>query len=166
VHEPIRKIVLKDGTVRYRLVVDVGHDGTGRRRQITRTYDKQKEARAELSRIRHQQAGGNYVRPSAVTVSQYLDEYLVGAVRDRRASTKSNYSNAFKPVRERLGSGGCRASLRPTLSSLSTGCLHPAGSERASPALAWVPDLYASPSVGCGQRSRWLSGRAGSRAMS
>jgi integrase len=103
VHEPIRKIVLKDGTVRYRLVVDVGHDGTGRRRQITRTYDKQKEARAELSRIRHQQAEGNYVRPSAVTVSQYLDEYLVGAVRDRRASTRSNYSYAFKPVRERLG---------------------------------------------------------------
>lgn len=102
-HEPIRKIVLKDGTVRYRLVVDVGHDGTGRRRQITRTFDRQKEARAELSRIRHQQAEGNYVRPSAVTVSQYLDEYLVGAVRDRRASTKSNYSNAFKPVRERLG---------------------------------------------------------------
>jgi hypothetical protein len=26
--EPIRKITLKDGTVRYRLVVDVGRDGT------------------------------------------------------------------------------------------------------------------------------------------
>jgi integrase len=103
VKEPIRKITLKDGTVRYRLVVDIGQDDDGRRRQITRTFDKLKEARAELSRIRHQQTEGTYIRPSDVTVSQYLDEYLVGAVRDRRASTKSNYSNAFKPVRERLG---------------------------------------------------------------
>src|SRR5580704_4154527 len=106
VHEPIRKIVLKDGTVRYRLVVDVGHDGTGRRRQITRTYDRQKEARAELSRIRHQQAEGNYVAPS-----------VIGArLPSRTTATRSSRSASD------LGSGRCRASPRPTSSSLSTGC--------------------------------------------
>ncbi len=40
--EPIRKITLKDGTVRYRLVVDVGRDENGRRQQITRTFDRRK----------------------------------------------------------------------------------------------------------------------------
>src|SRR6266851_7709217 len=103
VKEPIRKITLADGTVRYRLVVDIGTDDSGKRRQITRTYDKQKDARAELSRIRHQKAEGTYVQPSKITVSQYLDEYLVGATRNRRASTKANYRDALKPVRDRLG---------------------------------------------------------------
>ena len=101
--EPIRKITLADGTVRYRLVVDIGLDDNGKRRQLTRTYDRQKDARAELSRIRHQKAEGTYVQPSKITVSQYLDEYLVGATRNRRASTKANYRDALKPVRERLG---------------------------------------------------------------
>src|SRR5450755_2943420 len=101
--EPIRKITLADGTVRDRLVVDIGQDGSGRRKQLTRTYAKQKEARAELSAIRHQQGDGTYIQPSKITVNQYLDEYLVGATRDRRASTRANYDHALKPVRARLG---------------------------------------------------------------
>lgn len=32
-----------------------------------------------------------------------LDEYLVGATRGRRGSTKVSYREAFRPVRERLG---------------------------------------------------------------
>ena len=46
------------------------------------------EARAELSRIRHQTAEGTYVQASEITVSQYLDEYFVGATRGRRESTR------------------------------------------------------------------------------
>ena len=101
--EPIRKITLADGTIRYRLVVDIGKDDSGKRRQLTRTFDRQKDARAELSRIWHQQAAGTFVQPSKMTLNQYLDEYLIGATRDRRESTKSNYRHALKPVRDRLG---------------------------------------------------------------
>jgi integrase len=103
VKEPIRKIELKDGTVRYRLVVDIGLDENGKRQQLTRTFDKLKEARAELSRIRHETDKGIYVKPSDITVSEYLDDYLVGATRGRRESTKVSYREAFRPVRERLG---------------------------------------------------------------
>jgi integrase len=103
VKEPIRKIELKDGTVRYRLVVDIGRDENGKRQQITRTFDKLKDARAELSRIRHETDKGIYVKPSDITVNQYLDEYFVGATRGRRKSTKVSYRDAFRPVRERLG---------------------------------------------------------------
>jgi integrase len=103
VKEPIRKIELKDGTVRYRLVVDIGHDENGKRQQITRTFDKLKEARAELSRIRHEMDRGTFVKPSELTVSEYLDEYFTGATRGRRESTKASYRYAFLPVRERLG---------------------------------------------------------------
>ena len=101
--EPIRKITIADGSVRYRLVVDIGHGPDGKRKQITRTFDRLKEARAELSKIRHQTADGTYVRPSKVTVGEYLDEYLVGATRGRRESTKVSYRNALQPVRDRLG---------------------------------------------------------------
>src|SRR5262249_3632600 len=101
--EPIRKITLADGAVRYRLVVDIGRDEKGRRKQLTRTFDRLKDARAELSRIRHQTTEGTYVQPSKITVSQYLDEYLVGATRNRRAPTKANDRDALKPVQARLG---------------------------------------------------------------
>jgi integrase len=103
VKEPIRKMEMKDGTVRYRLVVDIGRDENGKRQQLTRTFDKLKDARAELSRIRHETDKGTYVKPSDITVNQYLDEYFAGATRGRRESTKVSYRDAFRPVRERLG---------------------------------------------------------------
>ncbi|MFZ0167377.1 MAG: tyrosine-type recombinase/integrase, partial [Trebonia sp.] len=101
--EPIRKIELKDGTTRYRVVVDIGRDENGKRQQLTRTFDKLKEARAELSRIRHETDKGVFVKPSDITVNDYLDEYFVGATRGRRQSTKVSYRDAFRPARERLG---------------------------------------------------------------
>jgi integrase len=101
--EPITKITLKDGTIRYRLVVDAGRDENGKRKQLTRTFDTKREARDELSRIRHETNLGTYVRPSRETLNAHLDGYLIGATRGRRASTRHNYEDAFRPVRERLG---------------------------------------------------------------
>jgi integrase len=101
--EPIRKITLKNGAVRYRLVVDTGRDEQGRRQQLTRTFDRLKDARGELARIRHETDQGTYVRPSEETLDAYLDGFLKGATRGRRQSTRRNYEDAFRPVRERLG---------------------------------------------------------------
>lgn len=101
--EPIRKVKLKDGTVRYRLVVDIGEDENGDRKQLTRTFDRLKDARNELSTIRHQLGLGTYVRPSDETLTEYLDEYMKGATRGRRESTKSSYRDAFRCSREKLG---------------------------------------------------------------
>ena len=53
--DPIKKIELKDGTTRYRFVIDIGRDlASGRRKQLTKTYDTRKEARAEYAKIKHQ----------------------------------------------------------------------------------------------------------------
>jgi integrase len=119
VKEPIRKIELRDGTVRYRLVVDIGRDETGRRQQLTHTFDKLKDARDELSRIRHESNAGTYVKPSEITVNQYLDEYLVGATRGRRESTKVSYRDAFRPVRERLGNRHLQSISKADIESLA-----------------------------------------------
>ena len=114
VKEPIRKIELKGGTVRYRLVLDIGCDENGKRQQLTRTFDKLKEAREELSRIRHQTNEGTYVKPSEVTVDQYLDEYFVGATRGRRESTKVFTATPSAPCASGLATEGFSPSARQT----------------------------------------------------
>ena len=52
--EPFNKVTLKDGSVRYRLVVDIGRDERGRRKQVTRTFDTRREVQEKLARIRHE----------------------------------------------------------------------------------------------------------------
>ncbi|WP_447005147.1 tyrosine-type recombinase/integrase [Saccharothrix isguenensis] len=102
--DPIKKITLKDGTVRYRFVVDIGRDpATGKRQQKTFTFDTKREARVEYDKTRHKVNEGTYIRPSKVTVGEYLDGWLEGATRDLRASSKRSYRDALRPVREQLG---------------------------------------------------------------
>ncbi|MDG4770672.1 tyrosine-type recombinase/integrase [Solwaraspora sp. WMMD792] len=102
--DPIKRIELKDGTVRYRFVVDVGRDPeTGKRKQVTHTFDGKKEAKTEYARIRHETDRGTYVRPSKMTVDQFLDEWLTSATRDVEEATAANYRHALLPVRAQLG---------------------------------------------------------------
>jgi integrase len=103
VKEPIRKITHKDGRTRYRLVVDIGFDADGKRKQLTRTFGTKKEALAELSRIRHQVQQGTFVAPRAMTVDELLDVWIASATRDVEEGTASNYDSAIRPVREHLG---------------------------------------------------------------
>jgi integrase len=116
--EPIHKITRADGTVRYRLVVDIGRDENGKRKQLTRTFDTQREARDELSRVRHETNLGTYVKPSKETLNHHLDGYLKGATRGRRASTKRNYQDALRPVRERLGARPLQAITKADIEDL------------------------------------------------
>jgi integrase len=103
VADPIKRIELKDG-VRYRFVVDVGRDpDTGKRKQVTRTFDTRKEAKAEYARIKHESDRGTYVRPSKMTVGQFLNEWLTSATRDVEKATAANYRDALLPVHQRLG---------------------------------------------------------------
>lgn len=100
----IKKVVLKDGTTRYRFVVDVGTDPkTGRRRQLTVTKDRKAEAVAELARIRHEKATGALVLPTKTTVAQWLDTWLKHATRETEVGTAQNYADALLPVRRQLG---------------------------------------------------------------
>ncbi len=100
--EPIRKVSLKDGSVRYRIVVDVGMRPDGRRAQRTSTHRTLKEARAAVARIRSQVDTGIYVTPAKVTVSSYLDGWLAGK-RNLKPSSRSGYAHALKPVTRRIG---------------------------------------------------------------
>jgi integrase len=103
--DPIKRIELKDSTVRYRFVIDIGRDpDTGKRKQVTHTYDTKKEARSEYARIKHECDRGTYVRPHKLTVGDFLDEWLTSATRDVEKATAANYRDALLPVREKYGS--------------------------------------------------------------
>jgi integrase len=100
--EPIRKITLKDGGTRYRVVVDVGLRPNGRRDQRTMTFRTYKDARAAISRTRSQVDSGVYVAPSKANLDSYLEGWLAGK-RGIKASTRSGYVGALRHVREACG---------------------------------------------------------------
>lgn len=99
----IRPVQVGDRT-RYRFVVDIGRDPvTGKRRQLTRTYDRKGEAQRELAKLLHEVNRGSYAAPTKTTVDAYLGEWLRSATRGKEAATVRNYADALRPVRARLG---------------------------------------------------------------
>lgn len=102
--DPIKKVVLAGGKVRYRFVVDVGrHPETGERQQVTRTFDTKKEAQTERARIVHEKSAGTLVVPAKTTVGQLVDMWLREATVDVEVATKRSYEDAMRYVRTRFG---------------------------------------------------------------
>lgn len=102
--EPIRRVTLKDGQVRYRVVVDVGQRPDGKRDQRTSTHRTVKAAREWLSRTRADVTRGTYLRPDKETLSEHLDTWLESRRLDgKRPATPRGYEDALKPVRALMG---------------------------------------------------------------
>ncbi|MEV4708868.1 site-specific integrase [Actinoplanes sp. NPDC049316] len=100
--DPIKKVTLKDGTTRYRFVIDVGKKPDGRRDQKTYTYDSLKQARAERARIISDRAAGTFVRPDKVTVAAAIDKWLAGK-RNLRPGTRRTYTDSLAHAAARIG---------------------------------------------------------------
>jgi integrase len=89
---------------RYRWIVDIGADPvTGKRRQLTRTFDRRRDAQAELAKVLHEVNRRTFTIPARTTVGEYLDEWLRSATRGKEAATARNYADALKPVRDMFG---------------------------------------------------------------
>ncbi|MGV9275980.1 site-specific integrase [Streptomyces griseosporeus] len=99
----IKKITLKNGAVRYRTVVDAGRDENGKRIQLTITKDTKKEVIAERSRIQHQRSAGTLILPSAITLGEWLDQWLEYKRRDVEETTIRTYRLALVHVYDRIG---------------------------------------------------------------
>lgn len=101
---PKIKTVRVDDRIRYRFVVDIGADPqTGKRRQLTRTYDGKREAERDLARVLNEVNRGTYAGPSRITVEEYLREWLRSATRGKSPNTESAYRHGLQPARDRLG---------------------------------------------------------------
>ena len=89
---------------RYRFVVDIGTDPvTGKRKQLTRTFDRRKDAQADLAKVLHEVNARRFTVPARTTVGEYLPEWLRSATRGKEAATIRNYADALRPVIERYG---------------------------------------------------------------
>ncbi|WP_282697623.1 site-specific integrase [Streptomyces sp. CC208A] len=103
--DPIKKLPPNaKGEVRYRFVVDVGiNPETGKRRQLTRTFAKLKEAREEYARLTHRRDEGSLVAPSKITLNEWLDQWLAMKAEDLEETTIYNYRITLDRVRGKLG---------------------------------------------------------------
>ena len=100
--EPIKKIKLKNGVIRWRFVIDVGVKPDGKRDQRTHTFDTLDEARKERAKIIADLARNVFVRPTKKTLGEHLDEWLKGR-RGIKRGTAGAHENSLKPVYERYG---------------------------------------------------------------
>jgi integrase len=102
----IRRIVLKqrDGTkvvVRYQLTVDTGYVD-GKRKQLRRRYETEREARKALAEVLGKVAAGTYVQPTTLTVDQACAEWL-GSRHQIKPTSAAGYEYVLQPVRSELG---------------------------------------------------------------
>jgi integrase len=100
--EPIDKVTLRNGAVRYRFRIDLGVKADGSRDRRFYTYRSYKEARAEYRRISTEVAAGTHVNRGRLTVAEHLEDWLAGK-RDIRPNTLRNYRDAAKPILRDLG---------------------------------------------------------------
>ena len=98
----IKKLIQKDGSVRWQIIVDAGRHPDGRRKQLKFSYDTQAEAVAQRGRILSELSKGTFVAPSKVTVNEVIAEWLAGRRKIRRGTRKSNI-DSLKPVRDKFG---------------------------------------------------------------
>ncbi|MFD0117671.1 tyrosine recombinase XerC [Streptomyces sp. NPDC058320] len=98
-----KRIVLANGKVRYRLVVDAGQDESGKRIQLTITKDKKKDVEAERDRILHERSAGTFIAPNKITLGEWLDQWLEYKRRDVEETTIRTYRLALVHVYAKLG---------------------------------------------------------------
>ena len=110
----IQKVILRDGSIRYRARgVSVGKDSkTGRRAQRTITRRTRKEVEDELHRIGYAVRQGTYTKPWDGLVPELIDSYLQHGAIDWEANTRVSYANALQPAREWFAHRKARTVMR------------------------------------------------------
>ena len=122
--DPIKRVELKnpDGTVRqvrYRIVVEFGRKPDGKRDQRTFTFDTLREARAERGRMISERAKGTLVQSTRITVEEWCIDWLATKA-SKKASTRSCYAEALRPVIDCYGSLKLRDLDVPHVEDLKT----------------------------------------------
>jgi integrase len=79
---------------KYAIVVDIGYDEKGKRKQKWFSgYNSKKEAEKDLARILHEINEGTFVEPSKEKFKTFLENWLEIKKNNIRPSTYTNYSN-------------------------------------------------------------------------
>lgn len=94
--EPIRIVLTKTGTPRYRVVIDGEPYPNGKRRQVRATFDSLREARAFVTRHRADRSRGVLVTPDKQPFRTYALAWHAARSRRVREVTASSYAAVLK----------------------------------------------------------------------
>lgn len=84
--DPISKIIIK-GKTKYQVRYSTLDTATGDRRQLKRRFDRQYEAKEFLDGIQDAERNGDPIKPSKITLAEYLKEWMDVYVRPRLKPT-------------------------------------------------------------------------------
>jgi integrase len=101
-HPGIRKMVAKNGDVKYRLIIDMGERPDGKRDQRCETFNRLGDAKARQAEIKDGRRKGNLVKPSKITLGKAIDDWLAGR-RNLRPSTQRSYRDSLELAKARIG---------------------------------------------------------------
>ncbi|MFE7580728.1 tyrosine recombinase XerC [Streptomyces gardneri] len=98
-----KRVVLRDGSVRYRVVMDAGRDENGKRIQLTITRDTKKEVLAEQARVAARRSAGTLILPNKITLAEWIEQWLEYKQRDVEETTIRTYRLALVHALDRIG---------------------------------------------------------------
>jgi integrase len=94
------------GKISWTVQVRIGTKSDGRPRWLTKTFERQKDAKAYFAKVIKDRDSGLVVQPSKMLLNEFLDRWLESAVEPRvRANTYRSYRWQLKKyVRDQIGS--------------------------------------------------------------
>ena len=101
-----RRVSKSTGRVSWIVQVRIGTKSDGKPRWLTKTFEKQRDAKAYLAKVIKDRDSGLVVQPSKMLLNVFLDKWLESAVEPRvRANTYRSYTWQLKKyVRDEIGS--------------------------------------------------------------
>lgn len=130
IHKRVRKNAAGKETVRWYVVVDVGTDADGRRRQKWHGgFATRREAEVERAKLVNDLHSGSYIAPDRLTFGQWVTDSWLPMIRTRiKPSTYDSYrSNMETHVLPAIGSRGLQQLTAPMLNALYAELLNKGG---------------------------------------
>lgn len=88
----MRGCISKRSSGTYSVVVELGRNAEGKRRQVSRGgFRTKKDAEVALAELLQEVQGGTYIKPREVRVAEYLREWLAGARPNLSGKTHERY---------------------------------------------------------------------------
>ena len=89
--------IRKRGKQSWGIVIDIGHDSDGRRRQKWHAFrGPKRDAQRELTRLLRELDTGAYVEPTHLTVAEYLERWLAHIKQSVSALTYERYADIVR----------------------------------------------------------------------
>ena len=93
----MRGSIVKRGTKTYALVIDLGADKSGKRRQKWHSFRGTKaDAQKELTRLLNALNGGEYIEPHKLTIGDWLEDWLTQVEGDVAGKTFERYGEIVR----------------------------------------------------------------------